>query len=57
MPVASQELLLSLPRLFASDFGDGTLEQVALSPYPLPALVFGKILAHWLTTNPAARSS
>lgn len=43
--------LLSLPRLFASDFGDGTLEQIAMSPYPLPALVFGKILAHWLTTG------
>jgi heme exporter protein B len=43
--------LLSLPRLFASDFADGTLEQITLSPYPLPALVFGKILAHWLTTG------
>jgi heme exporter protein B len=43
--------LLSLPRLFAADFADGTLEQIALSPYPLPALVSGKILAHWLTTG------
>ncbi len=43
--------LLSLPRLFASDFADGTLEQIALSPFPMPALVFGKILAHWLTTG------
>jgi len=43
--------LLSLPRLFAADFADGTLEQVALSPYPLEALVSGKILAHWLTTG------
>jgi heme exporter protein B len=43
--------LLSLPRLFASDHADGTLEQIALSPYPLPALVSGKILAHWLTTG------
>ena len=43
--------LLALPRLFASDFGDGTLEQIALSPYPLPALVAGKALAHWLTTG------
>ena len=43
--------LLSLPRLFASDFADGTLEQMALSPYPLPALVSGKIAAHWLTTG------
>ena len=43
--------LLSLPRLFASDYADGTLEQIALSPYPLPALVGGKIVAHWLTTG------
>jgi heme exporter protein B len=43
--------LLSLPRLFASDYADGTLEQIALSPYPLPALVSGKIVAHWLTTG------
>lgn len=43
--------LLSLPRLFATDFADGTLEQIALSPYPLAALISGKILAHWLTTG------
>src|SRR5260221_5952572 len=43
--------LLSLPRLFASDYADGSLEQIALSPYPLPALVSGKIIAHWLTTG------
>jgi heme exporter protein B len=43
--------LLSLPRLFASDHADGTLEQIALSPYPLPSLVYGKIAAHWLTSG------
>lgn len=43
--------LLSLHRLFASDLADGTLEQLALSPYPLPALVGGKVLAHWLATG------
>ena len=43
--------LLSLPRLFASDFQDGTLEQIALSPRPLAALVSGKMAAHWLTTG------
>jgi heme exporter protein B len=43
--------LLSLSRLFAADFADGTLEQIALSPWPLPALVSGKIAAHWLTTG------
>jgi heme exporter protein B len=43
--------LLSLSRLFAADYADGTLEQIALSPMPLQALVSGKILAHWLTTG------
>ncbi len=43
--------LLSLSRLFASDFHDGTLEQIALSPRPLVALVSGKMVAHWLTTG------
>ena len=43
--------LLSLPRLFTSDFADGTLEQIAMSPRPLTALVSGKIAAHWLTTG------
>jgi len=43
--------LLSLPRLFAADFADGTLEQIVLSPYPLQALVGGKIVAHWLCTG------
>src|SRR5678809_1008410 len=43
--------LLSLPRLFAADHADGTLEQIALSPRPLAALVSGKIVAHWLTTG------
>lgn len=40
--------MLSLPRLFADDFQDGTLEQMALAPHPLSFLVMGKILAHWL---------
>jgi heme exporter protein B len=43
--------LLALPRLFAMDFADGTLEQMTLSPYPLPALISGKIAAHWLATG------
>jgi heme exporter protein B len=43
--------LLALPRLFASDLADGTLEQMALSPAPLAAIASGKIAAHWLTTG------
>ncbi len=41
-------VLLTLPRLFANDYADGTLEQLALSVYPLPVIVLGKIVAHWL---------
>lgn len=44
-------VLLTLPRLFAADHADGTLEQLLLSPYPLPLVAAGKILAHWLTTG------
>ena len=40
--------LLGLPRLFAADHQDGTLEQLALSPSPFGLLVSGKILAHWM---------
>lgn len=43
--------LLSLPRLFAADFADGTLEQIALSPRPLAGLLSGKMVAHWMTTG------
>jgi heme exporter protein B len=43
--------LLSLPRLFDADHADGSLEQIVLSPHPLPALVSGKIAAHWLTSG------
>lgn len=43
--------LLSLDRLFQSDFEDGTLDILALSPLPLAGLVALKALAHWLTTG------
>ena len=43
--------MLALTRLFASDYGDGTLEQLALSPHPLTLLVLGKIAAHWLASG------
>src|SRR5213592_1587311 len=39
--------MLSLNRLFASDYSDGTLEQTLLSPQPLFLIVLGKILAQW----------
>ena len=43
--------MLALVRLFASDFDDGTLEQLALSPQPLVLLIAAKVLAHWLVTG------
>lgn len=43
--------MLSLPRLFAADHADGTLEQMALSAMPLGVLVAGKIVAHWLLSG------
>ena len=43
--------MLSLPRLFADDHRDGTLEQLALAPQPLALIVLGKVLAHWLVSG------
>ena len=43
--------LLSLPRLFANDYADGTLEQMLLSGEPLTVIVIAKVFAHWLTTG------
>lgn len=43
--------MLALDRMFSSDYLDGTLEQMLLSPRSLPVLVFGKITAHWLSTG------
>jgi heme exporter protein B len=43
--------MLSLARLFAADYEDGTLEQMALSPEPFVALVLAKIAVHWLVSG------
>jgi heme exporter protein B len=40
--------MLSLGRLFANDYQDGTLEQLLLTPQPLFLVVLGKVLAHWI---------
>lgn len=42
---------LSLDMMFRSDFDDGSLEQILLSPYPGPVLVMSKVLAHWLLSG------
>lgn len=43
--------MLSLGRLFANDYHDGTLEQMLLTPQPLYLVVLGKILALWLLSG------
>ena len=43
--------MLSLNRLFANDYTDGTLEQMLLTAQPLYLVVLGKILAQWLVSE------
>ena len=43
--------LLSLDSLFRSDFDDGSLELLIVSPHPTTVLVLAKIVAHWITTG------
>lgn len=44
-------MLLSLERLFLSDYEDGSLELLVLAPPPLEAVVLVKVTAHWLTSG------
>ncbi|SLN55048.1 heme exporter protein CcmB [Roseisalinus antarcticus] len=43
--------LLSLDRIFALDWEDGSLPLLATSPLPLEAVALMKALAHWVTTG------
>jgi heme exporter protein B len=43
--------LLSLDRIFALDFEDGSLDLLATSPMPLEGVVAVKSAAHWLVTG------
>ncbi len=43
--------LLSMDSLFRSDYDDGSLEQMLLSPHPLSLLVLAKVTGHWLMTG------
>lgn len=43
--------MLSLDSIFRSDFEDGSLEQILLSPHPAALLVLAKVTAHWLVTG------
>ena len=44
-------VLLSLDRLFQTDWEDGTLELLLLAPMPLALVVLAKCTAHWLMTG------
>jgi len=43
--------MLSLQRMFAADYADGTLEQMLVSAHPVALIVVGKTLAHWLMSG------
>lgn len=43
--------MLSLDRLFQTDYEDGSLDLLTMAPMPLGIIVLGKVAAHWLTTG------
>jgi heme exporter protein B len=43
--------LLTLDRLFAADYEDGSLDLIITAPLPLEFAVSAKAIAHWLTTG------
>jgi len=43
--------MLSMDRMFQSDYDDGTLELLVITPAPLELCVLAKAAAHWLTTG------
>ena len=43
--------LLSLDRIFALDWEDGSLDLLATAPLPMEAVVVMKALAHWIVTG------
>jgi heme exporter protein B len=44
-------VMLSLERMFQSDYDDGSVDLLLLTPAPLELVVLAKILAHWLLTG------
>ncbi|NQV69952.1 MAG: heme exporter protein CcmB [Pseudohongiella sp.] len=43
--------MLSMDNLYRSDYEDGSLEQLLLSPHPLFFMVLAKNLSHWLVSG------
>jgi heme exporter protein B len=51
LAMAAMAALLSLDRLYQSDYEDGALDQIALSPLPLELVALAKAVSHWLLTG------
>jgi heme exporter protein B len=51
LSMAALAALLSLDRLYQSDFEDGSLDLMALGPLPLELVALAKALSHWLSTG------
>ncbi|MDX1739561.1 MAG: heme exporter protein CcmB [Alphaproteobacteria bacterium] len=49
--LALLSILLSLDRIFAHDYEDGSLEMLLLSPQPMFVLVLAKTFAHWISAT------
>ncbi len=45
--------LLSLERLFAADYEDGTLDLLLLAPWPLELAALAKCTSHWIADRSA----
>ncbi|MEL7343436.1 MAG: heme exporter protein CcmB [Pseudomonadota bacterium] len=43
--------LLSLERIFSTDYEDGTLDVLATAPIPFAMVALAKAISHWLTTG------
>jgi heme exporter protein B len=44
-------VMLSLERMFQSDYEDGSVDLLLLTPAPLELVVLAKVAAHWLLTG------
>lgn len=44
-------VMLSLERMFQSDYEDGSIDLLLLTPAPLELVVLAKVAAHWLLTG------
>ncbi len=43
--------LLSVDSIFRTDYDDGSLEQMLISPQPIIVLILAKVISHWLISG------